>query len=1122
VNPPRHRTVLSIVTLLLFPVAAYAQPTTLPSFAEPSISPDGSEIAFISGGDIWTVPAAGGTAHLLISHPAGESRPLYSPDGRSLAFISHRTGNGDIYLLTLDTGDLKRLTFDDATDHLDAFSADGKYLYFHTPAHDIGGSSFNDVYRVPTAGGTPMPVVADRYANEFFASPSPDGKSLAVCYGGIASSQWWRNGRNHGDECELYLVRNLDPTPAKKSAAGLPTFKQLTPTGARTLWSLWSPNGGTLYYVSDRTGAFNLYSLPITPDLSPDAPDRQLTHFKDGRLLWPALSADGHTLVFERDFAIWKLDLTHPGSEPAPVPIKLRGASAGPSVEHRTFNTADELALSPDGRKIAFVTHGEVFAAPAREGGEAVRVTHTAAIESHVTWSPDSRKLLYVADRDGPSLSPTRHLFLYDFATAKEDQLTRGPSDDTRPLFSPDGHTLAFQRDAKSIQLLDLATKQLHPAADNQIFERAPFDNSPASMAFSPRGDYLAFVTSGPKGFLNVYISPTTPEHPDKPRQATFLPNCDANAVSWSPDGTFLLFGTGQRTEDFQLARIDLTIRTPHFREDQFRDLFREPARTNFPNRSPSRPEPRPTTLPTTAPTTLPATTVASSKPSSQPARTPIVFDNIRQRLTLLNITGDVDAQSISPYGKHVLLTLTIGGQRNLYTYPLDDLSNEPRVARQLTSTAGNKHSAQWSPDSKEVYFLEQGRVTAVSIETRATRTINIAAEMDVDFAEEKLAVFRQAWTWVRDQFADARFNGADWDAVRDTYAPRVTAARDAEELRRLLNLMVGELNASHLGVSAPERNTRGTTGRLGLLFDRREYESAGHLRITEVIPLGPAAVAGLKSGDYLLAIDAAPITAHTNLDELLQRKISRRTVLTVASSADGAAKRDLPLLPIDANAERTLQYRAWVESRRQYVNRVSDGRLGYIHMADMTETALARLKTDLDADNQQRQGVVIDVRNNRGGFVNGYALDVFARRNYITLTRRGQVPTAGRLILGQRALDLPTILVTNRNTFSDGEDFTEGYRALHLGQVVGEPTSGSVIYTWNLTLLDGTTFRLPAQQVTDATGQTLEGHPRPVDLPIPRPLGESYTDHDTQLDTAVAELLKQLNGAGAAALSRP
>jgi C-terminal processing protease CtpA/Prc len=387
---------------------------------------------------------------------------------------------------------------------------------------------------------------------------------------------------------------------------------------------------------------------------------------------------------------------------------------------------------------------------------------------------------------------------------------------------------------------------------------------------------------------------------------------------------------------------------------------------------------------------------------------------------------------------------------------------------------------------------------------------------MDVDFSVEKMIVFRQAWGYLNDYFYDPNFHGVNWQAMRSEYEPRVAAARTPDEMRRVLSLMVGELNASHCGVSAPFGGGQPGVGKLGVRFDRAEYESSGKLKITEVIPFGPAAIAGIKTGEYLLAIDGAAIDARANLDDLLAYKVGRRVALTIASSADGANRREVAARPVATGAEKGLLYRKWVEERRDYVAKASNGKLGYVHMPDMSAGSLAQLYVDLDVENHSREGVVIDIRNNNGGFVNAYAIDVFARRGYMSMTRRGGFPTApARSSLGQRALELPTILVINQHSLSDAEDFTEGYRALKLGKVVGEPTSGWIIYTSNVNLIDGTGLRLPFIKITGADGKVMELVPRPVDIAVQRPIGESYSSRDSQLDAAVRELLRQIGARG-------
>ncbi len=1073
--PRFSKTVLALGLAVGLPIhfwgtqGATAAPVTpikaVPYLTEPNLSPDRRELAFVSGGDIWTVPAGGGTAHLVISHPATEGRPMYSPDGKRLAFISTRTGGGDIYVLNLETNDLTRVTHDDAAEQLDGWSRDGRWLYFSSASRDISG--MNDILRVHPEGGTPMAVCADRYTNEFAAAPAPDGQTLAFNARGIAGSQWWRKGHSHIDESEIWI---------RKEGAS-PSYAVLAGGGAKRVWPMWSADGARVFYVSDESGAQNLWSHPLNGKAA------QLTKFTDGRVLWPTISNDGKQIVFERDFKIWSVNVEN--GQAAEVPITLRGTPAGPLVERMNVSTRmSELALSPDGKKLAVIAYGEVFAASAKDGGEATRVTTSAAPESFVTWSPESNRLAYCSERGGSTA-----IFLYDFATGSETRLTDGAGNDAQPQFSPDGKSLAYLRAGRSIVVMDLVARQEREICKIQV--DVPPILGKRALTWSPDNKWIAFFSGTPetRSYTNVFVVPAA-GGPARP--VSFLANSYAGAVSWSPDGAFILFDSAQRTEGGQLSRIDLKPRTPKFREDQFRDLFKPSAGSAAAPSADAKPEKK------------------EGGPSVE-----IVFDDIRRRLSLLTPGVDVGAgQSISPDGKTVLISGSAEGQFNLYTFPLDELATE-QTARQLTATAGIKADAQFSPDGKDVYYLENGRVFTISLDKREPRPIAVTIEINVTFAESKMELFGQVWRYLRDHFYDENFHGANWKAVHDTYEPLVAGARTTDEVRRLLSLMVGELNASHLGVTGPPNPAApvAPVGRLGLRFDRAEQESTGAFRISEIIPLSPVAIAGtVAPGDLLTTIDGVKLDARANLDELLEGRVGRRVELGFTAQG-GANPRKIIVKPVSLGTEKGLVYRQWVEANRAYVAKVSNGRLGYVHMPDMSSNSLAQLYVDLDTENQAKDGVVVDIRNNNGGFVNVYAIDVFARRGYLTMRERNGWPVPARSNLGQRALERPTILVTNQHSLSDAEDFTEGYRTLKLGKVVGEPTAGWIIFTWNTTLFDGTTLRLPRQLITGADGRDMELNPRPVDVPVSRPIGESATGHDSQLDTAVRELLTQLGG---------
>jgi tricorn protease len=1052
----------TFVLLLLIPVAMIAG--GVPYLTEPALCPTRPEIAFVSGGDIWVVSAKGGEAHLLVSHPADESRPLYSPDGAKLAFISTRTGGGDIYVLTLGTGDLKRLTFEDGMEQLDAWSRDGKWIYFSTGAYDVGRK--NDLYRVSAEGGTPMPVSADRFTNEFQAAPSPDGNTLAFAARGNGDAQWWRHGHSHLDESEIWLLKENSPA----------SYEKLVDLNGRNAWPMWMPDGKQIYFMSDRTGAQNIWNMTV----GGKAP-KQVTKFNDGRVLWPSIGYDGKAIVFERDFKIWQLDTKN--GEAYALPITLVGSAAGPSTAHLSVTQFTDLALSPDARKIALIARGEIFAASARDGGEAIRVTHTPAAESQIIWAPDSTRIAYLSPRDA-----VNHVFLYDFTKHTETQLTHDAIADAGPRFSPDGKLIAFLRDRKELRVVDLESKQERVLVSG--FLGGGFGAS--AYTWSPDSQWIAYGNSGKQSLRNIYVVPVAG---GAPHQISFLANTNVNAIQWSPDGKFVLYETSQRTETPQIARIDLKPRQPNYTEERFEELFK-----------PEAPAPR-------------GGRGAANAETKPPVKVEIDFEDIRSRISMLPVGIGLNQPQISPDGKWLLFSASVAGQANLYLYPLDETGGrgggrggdgEGRGVRQLTSTAGQKSRAHFSPDSHEVYYLEAGKVQAITIESRQARPINVTAEMEVDFDKEKIAVFEEAWAGQRDGYVDPKYNGADWNAVRKTYAPLIEGARTPDEMRAILRLMIGELNSSHSGISAPTANAnttgagaaRGGVGQLGLSFDRMEYERNGKLKITEVLPHSPAALAEIKVGEELRTVDGASIVAHVNLHELLEHKVDKRVVLDISG-------REVIVRPVNSLGDEI--YRKWIEDNRAYVSKISNGRLGYVHMRDMSDQALTQLYLDLDSDNRAKDGVVIDIRNNNGGFVNAYALDVLARRPYLTMTNRGGPPAAARTVLGQRSLELPTILVVNQHSLSDAEDFTEGYRTLKLGKVVGESTAGWIIYTGSMDLVDGSVMRMPGTLVTGADGKNMENNPRPVDITVTRPIGESYTGRDSQLDAAVKELLREL-----------
>jgi Tol biopolymer transport system component/C-terminal processing protease CtpA/Prc len=1054
--------------------AADAVPSAPASFAEPSVSPDHGEIAFISGGDIWSVPSTGGTARLLAAVGGNAHRPLFSPDGKQLAFVDSEPGASGIYVLTLDGGSLRRLTHDDQIGDVSAWSGDGRYIYFAASSRNI--AYFNDVYRVPVDGGTPMQVLHEDYVNEFEPAPSADGSSIAFVRNGFV--QWWRRGHSHMDQSEIVVAH-----------PGTPKFETITTGDAKDQWPMWSPDARTLYFVSDRSGSDELWAREA------DGHARQLTSLHGGRVLWPTVSHDGRLIAFERGMNIWTYDVA--AGTTRELPIVPRGLPDIVTERHLTLaNRFTSLSLSPDGKKIAFVGRGRVFAAGATEGGNAQIVTtrDDAAYDVPV-WAPDSRTVAYVVDR-----GLEQSIATYDFPDGPQRTITPAGHHDDYPHWSPDGKSLAFVRDGRELHLWDVAAHADRVLATG-IMDRRPFGDL-GDIAFSPAGDWIAYVDTDRGGFSNAMVVRTSG---GAPRAVTFLPNTNAGPLAWSPDGTRLFLDTAQRTENGEIAQVDLVPRAPHFREDAFRRLFQE---------EPSRPELPSRTIPTPAPSgaPLPQTSASPAAAPARPRSTEIDFAGIRDRIAFLPTGLDVARVSVTPDSKTLVFVANAAGQTNLYAFSIDETSPDAQVARQLTSTPGFKTDVAIAPDGHSAVYLDSGRVWTVDLTGKGTKPLPLTAEVDVDFAHDKRVEFAQAWSLLDRWYADPGFHGVDWNAMRAEYEPYAIAARTPQEFGRVVSLMIGELNSSHSGfnVARPNGPAPLTTGRLGVDWDAQAYERTGQLRIASVVPLGPAAIAGhIAAGDVLLAVDGTPIERTTDVDALLANTIGKRTELRIAPHGDTAAARTVPVLPVSRGTDEHLRYLAWVASRRAYVERISGGRIGYVHLYDMGPQSLAKFYTDLDVQNRERAAVILDVRNNTGGFVDPYAVDVVTRREFLSFRPRFGTDPPERTSLGQRVLDRPTALVTNEHSLSDSENFTEAYRVLHAGPVVGEPTAGWIIFTGGVSLFDGSTLRLPSTRVIAHDGVDMELHPRPVDVRVDNPPGAAERGDDPQLDAAVRELLK-------------
>nr|MCU0491371.1 S41 family peptidase [Chloroflexaceae bacterium] len=906
-----------------------------------------------------------------------------------------------------------------------------------------------------------------------------------------------------------------------------------------------APDGTGLYFVSDAGGCENLWFQPLD-----GGPAHPVTDFNVGRLLWPAIARQAGLLVFERDGQIWRLDVA--SGESAPIPIRARADAKFTPVRVEGWSRGlSEFALSPDGKKVAFVVRGEVFADFAdketdkeQRQGPSFRITNTAARERAVTWTPDSRSLVYISDRHGED-----ELYRYDFGSGSETRLTSDQAPKNRPCISPDGTTLAYVRTMDSIHLLNMRSGESRPFAQG-IFVAV------GGLAWSPDSRWLAFLAHDSRSFCNVYV-----QHVDETeaRQISFLSHIEGSDLLWSPDGRFLIFTTGQYRQESQIARLELRPPQPRFREREFDRLFEEKKKkTDRRPETGDRSQPAVGSWQLAEPKTVGADTrvglLASPplspphagrndtveandeeretplapEPGDAPAPAPapaepkpkgsdgdhveIVFAGIERRLRFLTpIQMNASAETINPEGPDLLFLATVAGKTNIWSLPLD----EPRAdqpPRQLTANGNSKWLLQFAPDGKTFFYLDDGQITIRKFPNgNDPATLPVRGEVTVDFHQEKLQVFGEAWRLLRDSFYDPAFRGLDWLAIRERYAPLAAGARTHDDLHTVLNLMAGELRASHMGVSYGG-GWSGNDGYTGLLFDQAELAEQGRLRISGVLPDSPAALAETppQVGEYLLAVDGVALTPTTSLERLLQRTVGRRVSLRLASEPEGET-REVAVRPVDSDDYETLRYRAWVAERAALVQRLSENRLGYVHVAEMSYSAYQQFLVDLDAEAHHKAGIVLDVRYNSGGHIATFMLDVLSRRSTLLSGFRDRTRLDAGHMSGNRVLNKPTVLLINERSASNTEMFVESYRRLGLGTVVGRPTAGAVIWTTSARLLDGASFRLPRFYTSTPEGEDLEGNGRLPDIDVAQPLGAWQRGDDPQLAAAVAALLARL-----------
>ena len=1035
----------------------------------PDLSPDGSRIAFSWRGDIWIAPTAGGEARRLTVHEAHDTYPAWSPDGREIAFSSVRHGNPDIFVVGLDGGAPERLTFHSDADAMFDWSPDGDALYFGSRRE----SRQNLVYRVSREGGRPERVIEDL---AWAATPSPDGQWIAYLRG---YTNWWRRGYRGPASRDIW-IRHVDGGPSHHLVA----------------WPgdddhpHWSADGKAILFQSEREdGVKNLWRQELNfgeGRIDPAGAPEQLSHLKSDGMQWLCVSDDGRTAAFESEGRLWTMPTA--GGKPVALAVDCPGDLKENPQVHRTLSGgATEYAFSPGEKQLAFVAEGEIYCGLVKDGElqDPVRLTETDAREKDLVWLNED-ELIFVSDRHGGD-----DLFIVRSSDEKEKRLGRSryreevrltddPANESKPDVSPGGETVLYYKGVGFLWAMDADGANQRLLVDEPAVLHADW---------SPDDRYLAYSTTNHGSAEDIFVVDVT-EKGFTPVNVSTHPNDDFHPL-WTADGKRLAWASRTDEGSYSIRYLWLTNEEA---DKSRREREREEEEEEDGGKADEKEDDE----------------GDDEEEEEDPGvQVKIDWDEIPDRIrTVATVRGYYWDYDQSPDGKHYALrTDMVEGEMDVWSVDWDGDN-----LRRLTRGGARPDRLLWSEDSGSIRYVSRGQVREVANEPNASpKTYGFSAPITVDARARRLQKYGEAWRLLEDGFYDENFHGVDWRAIREKYEPMAAEAVMFEDFKDVLRSMIGELNASHLGAWGGPQNTEGNdrTGLLGLTPDD-DHDGPG-LRVASVLHRGPLDREGrrVEPGEIILAIDGVEIAAGENHYPLLNHKAGEEVDLLVESTS--GERRTITVEP--ARSVWWQDYRHWMDENRDMVDELSGGRLGYLHMSAMGDGNWDAFLADLFAHARDKEGLILDVRYNNGGSIHDQVLTFLSRKPYGYTKSRGK--REGNFDARER-WDRPIVLLTNERSYSDGEIFPWGFKALGLGRVVGMPTFGAVIGTNNVQLIDGTTFRVPSSgwwrlNPDGSVGDNLENIPVQPDILVPDVPEEHLAGRDAQVEAGVAECLRML-----------
>ena len=1055
----------------------------LPRF--PSLSPNGDRICFSWRGDLWSASSSGGHAQRLTAHPANETRSAWSPDGTEIVFESDRDGVRNLWCMAADGTGVRQLT---TLDRPVTLSAVAEEQIWFSAYLELDVYRSERPYMIPRQGGDPV-----RLHDAFGATPVPgeDGQMFFV-RGGYYDG--WARRHFRSAECADVWSLNADGT-----------FTQLTTWSGNDGWPASDGQGHVLYLSDAADRTVNLWRQPKSGGQA-----TQITTFTDMDIHDWSMAANGNVAIAHRWDQLHRIDFDGESTTVTPLTITAPSDEMANAVQSLSGRTT-QAALSPDGKTVALIAGNDLYVRDAEGKRPARLVFGSEGREEDPVWSTDGNTLWFVSDLTGTrsihaaevtfqrsdlqpedtaapdaSQEPSEEHGSEDDSPASEEQADAEPpmkswhealgfkisdvlvrsTEDRNPQAVPGGKGLVFRSTRGQIEYLDfesMETRVLFEHWDSWI----DFDVSPDGewMAYAQHdldfnSDIFLMRLDGAQAPINITRHPDNDEHP-----------------RFSADGRLLVFTSERKAEAYDIMVVALDAEYDGLL-DADQETYHEEAKK------------------------------AAADRDHQEA-TPNVWswslDDAWLRLRrLTTLEGDETRPWMTPGGEAVVFQGS-GSNSGLHRI---DWKGENRTKIGTGSVQG------FSTDGKRLLRVDKGTAVISKTDGKDSTKLGVTARKIVDHSARNRRKILAIGRDLGETYYDPNMGGCDWENLVPRYAELAAGCRTNEAFDWVANRLIGEVNGSHMGVRSPSDVPSGagrTPGRLGI--DSKLTPNG--IELAEIVPFGPAATATppLEPGDQLVMVNFSAI-AGTSLRQLLQGTIGNEVAVTVLR---GEAEITSLLTPISWREERQLRYEAWRRATAEFVEKATDGRVGYIHIQGMNQPSLEVFERDLYAACAGKEALILDVRNNGGGWTTDRVLASIMAPVHAWTTPRGADPAMtghypqDRLFIQRTTM--PINLLCNEKSYSNAEIMSHAFKTVGRGTLVGMPTHGSVISTGSFSLEDGTTVRMPFRgwYVADQSPRDMELNGAIPDLMIPQTPEDESTQTDTQLKVALEDLLKRV-----------